>query len=262
VSSPGKRPREATTPPKAKESKHLRYEDLVNRPDPNTEAHDIGKTGMEVDEDDQDEKQSVTQESDHHEQQDNEETHILIAKATRAELEWIAKIEKADNADAIHEIVTEMGVEDLTGNLVNYVIETASRDFKCSNCNSTPQGAKPWLYNHGTGTYCCPNEIVNHINGSTGLCMQESSPLSFWARLVGGEAPCQRTLKSTAMQAHFRRIFTNEIPTLDKLNAYRIKTTTKLANLNHTLLQISLARNIDGTSKLERQILKLTRDLY
>jgi hypothetical protein len=44
-----------------------------------------------------------------------------------------------------------------------------------------------------------------------------------------------------------------------------MKAATNLANLNQALLQIyiiSLARNIDGTTKLERQILKLMRDLY
>jgi hypothetical protein len=124
-------------------------------------------------------------------------------------MEWIRKVENADSAEAIHNIVTEMGVDDMTPNLINYIIETASREFVCTNCNSIPREEETWLYNHGTGTYCCPNEIVNHVNGSTGLCMQESSPLSFWARLVGGEAPCQRTLKSTAMQTHFRNIFAN-----------------------------------------------------
>jgi hypothetical protein len=130
---------------------------------------------MELDE----EEERPDQISDHHEENNNknkkndkpaeqDDDTIRVAKAMRAEMEWIRKVENADSAEAIHNIVTEMGVDDMTPNLVNYIIETASREFVCTNCNSIPREEKTWLYNHGTGTYCCPNEIVNHVNGSTG----------------------------------------------------------------------------------------------
>jgi hypothetical protein len=132
-----------------------------------------------------------------------EEETIPVAKATRLEIEWITKIERAANAEDIHNIVAEMGVDDMSATVVNFIMEAARKDFECSNCNSVPQNEETWSYNHGTGTFCCPNNVVNNVNGETGPCIQESYPLSFWAQLVSGEAPCQRTLKATAMQAQF-----------------------------------------------------------